>query len=49
MMKGEFDESMQRIFETREAFERSLPDRVWSQTKTGWMSKDRRLPDESTD
>lgn len=42
-MKGEFTESMQRIFETREAYERSLPAREWVQTKTGWMSKDRKV------
>ena len=42
-MKGDFDESMQRIFETREAYERSLPDRLWVQTKNGWMSKDRKI------
>ena len=42
-MKGDFNESNQRIFKTQEAFERSLPDRIWVQTKSGWISKDRKI------
>jgi len=43
MTAAEIEALMIRIFGSFEAAKKSLPNRVWVQSKTGWFSKDRML------